>query len=298
MTDKNEAKAGTSVLFKHEVWDHDAECPVHTIDAHQLRSGWVRVNILAKDGTITPPVDPNNNNNNNNNNGGTDGTTGTDGNGGTDSTTGTDGNGGTDGTTGTDGNGGNNGNNLNNNGGSPGTPGTPGTPGGPGIPQPRQLSPDATLRDLVLSHGTTVVPLKPGFMPETEMYAATVGVTVTQVTVTPTPTHPRAQVAYLDQNDRVLTDASDSESGFQVDVAAGDTVIKVKVTAEDGSTMQTYTVTVTRVVGLARNREGVGHEWLARFARTVGTQVVNVVGERFVAPRQPWPGGPGGRPGP
>ena len=51
--------------------------------------------------------------------------------------------------------------------------------------------------------------------------------------------------------------------------------------------MQTYTVTVTRVVGLARNREGVGHEWLARFARTVGTQVVNVVGERFVAPRRP-----------
>ena len=78
------------------------------------------------------------------------------------------------------------------------------------------------------------------------MYAATVGVTVTQVTVTPTPTHPRAQVAYLDQNDRVLTDASDSESGFQVDVAAGDTVIKVKVTAEDGRTMKTYTVTVTR----------------------------------------------------
>ena len=51
--------------------------------------------------------------------------------------------------------------------------------------------------------------------------------------------------------------------------------------------MRTYTVTVTRVVGLARNREGVGHEWLARFARTVGTQVVNVVGERFVAPRRP-----------
>ena len=48
---KGEAKAGTSVLFKHEVWDHDADCPVHTIDAHQRRSGWVRVNIIAKDGT-------------------------------------------------------------------------------------------------------------------------------------------------------------------------------------------------------------------------------------------------------
>ena len=232
---EGEAKAGTSVLFKHEVWDHDAECPVHTIDTEEQkrRSGWVRVNILAKDGTITPPVDPNNNNNNNNN-GGTDGTTGTNGNGGTDS----------NGENG--GNGGNNGNNLNNNGGSPGTPGTPGTPGGPGTGQPRQLSPDATLRDLVLSHGTTVVPLKPGFMPETETYTAAVETEVTQVTVTPTPTHPRAQVAYLDQNDRVLTDASDGDNGFQVETVAGDTVIKVKVTAEDGSTMKTYTVTVTR----------------------------------------------------
>ena len=243
---EGEARPGTVVMFRHEIWDHNADCPVHAIDAHQRKSGWVRVTIAAKDGTITPPVDPNNNNNNNNNNGGTDGTTGTDGNGGTDGTTGTDGNGGTDSNGENGGNGGNNGNNLNNNGGSPGTPGTPGTPGGPGTGQPRQLSPDATLRDLVLSHGTTVVPLKPGFMPETETYTAAVETEVTQVTVTPTPTHPRAQVAYLDQNDRVLTDASDRNNGFQVDVAAGDTVIKVKVTVEDGSTMKTYTVTVTR----------------------------------------------------
>ena len=148
-------------------------------------------------------------------------------------------------------------------------------------------STDATLRDLVLSHGTTVVPLTPGFMPETKAYTATVDSAVTQGTVTATPNYAGAQVMYLDGDDRMLADANGGEDGFQVEVPVGDTVITVKVTAEDGSTMQTYTVTVTRVVGLARNREGVGHEWLARFARTVGTQVVNVVGERFVAPRRP-----------
>ena len=152
----------------------------------------------------------------------------------------------------------------------------------------RLPSSDATLRDLVVSHGTNVVRLSPRFRPGTMMYRAEVDSTVTQVTVTPMPNHAGAQVMYLDGGDRMLTDANNTERGFQVELpVVGDNVINVKVTAEDGGTMKTYTVTVTRVVGLARNREGVGHEWLARFARTVGTQVVNVVGERFVAPRQP-----------
>ena len=151
----------------------------------------------------------------------------------------------------------------------------------------RVLSSDVSLRDLILSHGTTVVPLVPAFLPETTLYTATVESDVPQLTVTATPNHSGAQIAYLDGDDKELTDSSASDNGFQVELPVGDTVIQVKVTAEDGTTMQTYTVTVTRVVGLARNREGVGHEWLARFARTVGTQVVNVVGERFVAPRRP-----------
>ena len=238
--DEYGAKAGTSVLFKHEVWDHDAECPVHTKKEHKLRSGWVRVNIIAK--AVTPdnnnsdnnnpdnnkhqprqhqPRFPDNNNPDNNNpdNNNPDNTN-------PDNTNPGDGN------------------NLGDNGGNGGTLGTPGDGNG-GNGQP--LSPDATLSNLVLRHGTTVVPLTPEFTSEMETYTAAVENTVTQLTVTPTPNnHPRAQVAYLDQNDRALTDASDRDNGFQVDVAAGDTVIKVKVTAEDGSTMKTYTVTVTR----------------------------------------------------
>ena len=106
-------------------------------------------------------------------------------------------------------------------------------------------SSDATLRDLVLSHGTTVVPLTPGFMPETKAYTATVDSAVTQGTVTATPNYAGAHIMYLDGDDRMLADANGGEDGFQVEVPVGDTVITVKVTAEDGSTMQTYTVTVT-----------------------------------------------------
>ena len=119
------------------------------------------------------------------------------------------------------------------------------------------------------------------------MYTTTVESDVPQLTVTATPNHSGAQIAYLDGDDKELTDSSASDNGFQVELPVGATVIEVKVTAEDGVAMRTYRVTVTRVEGLALRRGGVSHPWLARFARTVGTQVVNVVGERFVAPRRP-----------
>ena len=128
--------------------------------------------------------------------------------------------------------------------GNNGGEGTPG--GGGGTNQPRQLSSDATLQNLELKEGENDVPLDPPFTSDNTKYAASVESHVTEVTVIPTPNHPQAQVAYLDQNDRVLTDASDRDNGFQVETVAGDTVIKVKVTAEDGNTMKTYTVTVTR----------------------------------------------------
>ena len=55
--------------------------------------------------------------------------------------------------------------------------------GGGGTTQPRAPSSDARLRNLVLHHGTTRVPLMPTFMPETTKYTATVDSDVTQVTV-------------------------------------------------------------------------------------------------------------------
>ena len=70
----------------------------------------------------------------------------------------------------------------------------------------RLPSSDATLRDLVVSHGTNVVRLSPRFRPGTMMYRTEVDSTVTQVTVTPMPNHAGAQVMYLDGDDRMLTD--------------------------------------------------------------------------------------------
>ena len=96
------------------------------------------------------------------------------------------------------------------------------------------LSTDATLSALALSGGT----LAPTFVSTTETYTATVGNSVTATTVTATPTHSGATVAFKDGDDNALTSP--------VTLAVGDNVIRAVVTAEDTTTMKTYMVTVTR----------------------------------------------------
>ena len=95
-------------------------------------------------------------------------------------------------------------------------------------------STDATLSALALS-GVT---LSPAFVSTTETYTATVGNSVTATTVTATPTDSGATVAFKDGDDNALTNP--------VTLAVGDNVIRVKVTAEDSTTTETYEVTVTR----------------------------------------------------
>ena len=96
------------------------------------------------------------------------------------------------------------------------------------------LSTDATLSALALS-GVT---LDPTFASATEDYTATVGNAVMQTTVTATPTHSGATVAFKDGDDNALTNP--------VTLAVGANVIKAVVTAEDTTTMKTNMVTVTR----------------------------------------------------
>ena len=100
----------------------------------------------------------------------------------------------------------------------------------------RAKSTDATLSALSLSEVT----LSPAFAADTTAYTASVGNSVTQTTVTATKAHTGASVAVTP------ADADTGTDGHQVALAVGDTAISVKVTAEDGTTMQTYTVTVTR----------------------------------------------------
>ena len=111
-----------------------------------------------------------------------------------------------------------------------------------GTPPP---STDATLSGLVVNDGSSNLTLTPTFASGTYEYAAMVASTVTEVTVTPTTTDDGATIEYLDSSDAKLTDADTSADGHQVTLAEGDNVIKVKVTAADGST-KTYTVTVNR----------------------------------------------------
>ena len=52
---------------------------------------------------------------------------------------------------------------------------------------------------------------------------------------------------FLDADDNTLEDSSPVGGDFQVNVVGGKNVIKMKLTAEDGTTTQTTTLTVTRV---------------------------------------------------
>jgi hypothetical protein len=106
----------------------------------------------------------------------------------------------------------------------------------------RLPSDDATLSALTTSEGT----LTPAFNSGTTSYAATVGSSVSQITVAPTENDSGATVAYLDGDDQELTDADTSADDFQVDLSTGANVVKVKVTAENGTTEKVYTLTITR----------------------------------------------------
>ena len=103
-------------------------------------------------------------------------------------------------------------------------------------------STDATLSGLELSEGR----LDPPFASGTTDYAAAVGYTVTRITVSPTKNDANATLEFLDGSDNPLADADGSTDGLQVDLTVGVTTIKVEVTAEDGLTVNTYILTVTR----------------------------------------------------
>ena len=96
----------------------------------------------------------------------------------------------------------------------------------------KPLSNDATLSALALS-GVDLT-----FDPATTTYAASVPATTTQTTVTPTTNH--ASATY------VVKLAGVVDLDGTIPLAAGDNVITVEVTAEDTTTTQTYSVTITR----------------------------------------------------
>ncbi len=112
-------------------------------------------------------------------------------------------------------------------------------------------SPVATLSALALSGGTTPVPLTPDFLSATTDYTATVANGVTSLTVTATPTDADVQSVALSGT------AADGSTELVVSVVADEITVTgltrginnltILVTAENGTSMQTYTVALTRL---------------------------------------------------
>ena len=114
--------------------------------------------------------------------------------------------------------------------------GRTGVSGASGLAWVPDASFDASLSTLTLSAGT----LTPSFAAATTTYTADVAPTVSSITVTPTATDAAATITV----DGTAT-ASGSPSA-SINLSGGDNAISVVVTAEDGTTTRTYTVTVTR----------------------------------------------------
>ena len=103
-------------------------------------------------------------------------------------------------------------------------------------------STDPTLRSLNLSIGK----LTPAFTSEATSYAASVRYAVEQVTVTTKTNAGNSVVSFLDTKDSNIVDADHDIEGHQFDLAVGENVLKIKVTAEDRTSTQLYTLVVTR----------------------------------------------------
>jgi gliding motility-associated-like protein len=94
---------------------------------------------------------------------------------------------------------------------------------------------DANLSNLTISAGT----LTPGFSSANTSYTALVANANSTITITPTKNNANASI-------QVNNIAATSGSGSSVNLSIGDNAIPVKVTAQDGTTTKTYTITFTR----------------------------------------------------
>lgn len=87
--------------------------------------------------------------------------------------------------------------------------------------------------------------LNPDFATDTTNYTVTVPHVTTHMALTPTVNDPHAAVR-IGLQGATPTDVESGEFSPAVALAVGENVIEVKVTAENGSSTRTYTVTVTR----------------------------------------------------
>ena len=119
-------------------------------------------------------------------------------------------------------------------------------------PEPA-VSSDATLSSLELSDSTlsspSAVALNPAFDSLVTEYTAKLTNEQSNPDLLVTTTNNNATVEFLDENDATIATTDIQTPNFHYldsNVDVGDTVIKIKVTAEDTTTTKTYQVTITR----------------------------------------------------
>ena len=110
----------------------------------------------------------------------------------------------------------------------------------------RAPSSNANLNGLTVSSG----PLSPAFASGTTSYNASVANSVTSITITPTAAEANATVTV---NGTAVTNGNASSA---INLNVGDNTITVTVTAQDGTTIKTYTITVNRALSSNANLGG------------------------------------------
>ncbi|MDD9998299.1 MAG: cadherin-like beta sandwich domain-containing protein, partial [Rhodospirillaceae bacterium] len=108
---------------------------------------------------------------------------------------------------------------------------------------------DANLSALSIDDGNSTIrtSYSPRFDPSMTSYTSTAAYLIDRITINASPANADgAEVAYLDGDGQLLTDADADTEGFQVDLEVGANTIGVQVTAENGTTTRTYTMVVTR----------------------------------------------------
>ena len=103
--------------------------------------------------------------------------------------------------------------------------------------------PDAELTSLTLSEGT----LAPPFGTSTRRYSAEVSYGIERVTLIATKSRDSTSVTFHDGNDDNIADLDDTTDGHQMSLAVGENIIKIRVSEDDSTVLDTYTITVTRI---------------------------------------------------
>ena len=101
---------------------------------------------------------------------------------------------------------------------------------------------DATLSGLTISSGT----LSPTFVSSTSAYSATVINATTSITVTPTRNQANATIGVRLGTSGSYTSVTSGSASGSLSLNVGTNTIEVLVTAQDGTSTQLYTLTVTR----------------------------------------------------